>query len=57
MATHFCILAWRIPWIEEHSRLQFGAAESDMTEQLPLDTVDTASQDALKAERIWGLGE
>ena len=22
MATHFSILAWRIPWIEEPSRLQ-----------------------------------
>ena len=22
MATHFSTLAWNIPWIEEHSRLQ-----------------------------------
>ena len=22
MATHSCILAWRIPWTEEHGRLQ-----------------------------------
>ena len=27
MATHSSILAWRIPWTEEH-----GAAVSDMTE-------------------------
>ena len=24
MATHFNILAWRIPWIEERGRLQCG---------------------------------
>ena len=23
MATHASILAWKIPWIEEHGRLQF----------------------------------
>ena len=32
MATHFSILAWRIPWIEEPDRLQSkGSLESDMT--------------------------
>ena len=30
MATHYSILAWRIPWTEE----PWGHKESDMTEQL-----------------------
>ena len=35
MATHFSILAWRIPQTEEPSRLHpWGRKESDMTEQL-----------------------
>ena len=33
MATHFSILAWRIPWTEEPGRLQFtGSKELDTTE-------------------------
>ena len=33
MATHSSILAWKIPWMEEPSGLQFiGHKESDMTE-------------------------
>ena len=33
MATHSCILAWRIPWIEEPGGLwSIGSKESDMTE-------------------------
>ena len=32
VATHSNILAWRIPWTEEPSRLQsMGSQESDMT--------------------------
>ena len=32
MATHSCILAWRIPWTEEPGRLQsMGSQESDTT--------------------------
>ena len=32
MATHFSILAWRIPWTEEIDGLQsMGSKESDMT--------------------------
>ena len=32
MATHFCILAWEIPWTEEPGRLQStGSQESDPT--------------------------
>ena len=35
MSTRSSILAWRIPWTEEPSRLQsVGPQESDMTEQL-----------------------
>ena len=31
MATHSCLLAWRIPWTEEPGRLQsMGSQESDM---------------------------
>ena len=35
-ATHSSILAWKIPWTEELSRLhsQWGRKESDTTEQL-----------------------
>ena len=33
MTTHFSMLAWRIPWTEEASGLQFmGLKELDMTE-------------------------
>ena len=33
MATHFSILAWRIPWAEEPGRLQsMGGKESDRIE-------------------------
>ena len=33
MATHFSILAWRTPWIQEPGGLQsMGHKESDMTE-------------------------
>ena len=36
MATHSSILAWKIPWTEEPSRLHspWGHKESDTTEQL-----------------------
>jgi len=33
MATHFSILAWKIPWTKESGRLQsMGHQELDMTE-------------------------
>ena len=33
MATYISVLAWRIPWTEEPSRLQsMGLQESDMTD-------------------------
>ena len=28
MATHFSILAWKIPWTEEHGRLQSMGSQS-----------------------------
>ena len=35
MATHSSTLAWKIPWTEEHGRLQsVGSLESDTTELL-----------------------
>ena len=35
MATHFSILAWRIPWTQEPGGLQsMGLQESDTTERL-----------------------
>ena len=41
MATHSSVLAWRIPWTEEHgmsmaSCRPWGRKELDMTEQLSL---------------------
>ena len=37
MATHYSILAWRIPWAEEHGGLSpRGRKESDTNEQLTL---------------------
>ena len=37
MATHSCILAWRIPWTEESGGLQsMGSQELDTTERLTL---------------------
>ena len=36
MATHFSIIAWRIPWTEEPDRLQYtGSQELDMTATKP----------------------
>ena len=31
MASHPCILAWRIPWTEEPDGLQSKGSQSDMT--------------------------
>ena len=48
MGTHFSILAWKIPWVEEPGRLQFmDCKESDMTEHTNLVRLllaETASQ-------------
>ena len=32
IVTHSSILAWRIPWTEEHGRLQSMGSQSDTTE-------------------------
>ena len=32
MATHYSILAWRIPWTEEPGGLVHGVTESETTE-------------------------
>ena len=39
IATHFSILAWRIPWTEEPGRLQSKRSQRNMTEQ-SMDTHD-----------------
>ena len=39
MATHSCIIAWKIPWTEEPDGLQsWGHKELDTTERLSADT-------------------
>ena len=42
MATHSSILAWGIPWTEEHGRLYspWSCKELDMTEGLKLSNCD-----------------
>ena len=45
MATHSRILAWRIPWTEEPSRLQSMGSQRDMTERL--NNTHTYSPDCL----------
>ena len=32
MATHFCTLAWRIPWTEEPGELQSTRSQKDQTQ-------------------------
>ena len=42
MATHSVILAWRVPWTKEPSRLPFmGYKQQDMTKQLTYTRVHT----------------
>ena len=67
MATHFSILAWRIPWAEEHDgRLQFmGSQESDTTQSylsaynidckiyIKLSTIMAKSKLHFTKEPIW----
>ena len=36
IATHFSILAWRIPWTEKPAGYSHGVAELDTTERLSL---------------------
>ena len=51
MATHFSILAWRIPWTKEPGGLQSVGSESHMTEQLSF----THSLTLIKKEKIEAL--
>ena len=62
MATHFSILAWRIPWTGEHGRLQsLGHRELDMTEHhLPITHEKTLHMDVtrwstLKSDWLYSL--
>ena len=41
MATHYSILAWRIPWTEEPGGLQSMGSQSDRTEWLTLSQIRT----------------
>ena len=45
MATHSCILAWRIPWAEEPGKLQSMGLQSDMTERLLNKEMNRSSKD------------
>ena len=43
MATHSSTVAWKIPWTEEHGRLQsMGLKESDTTEPLHFRIMDVS---------------
>ena len=58
MATHFSILAWRIPWTEEPGGLQSigsGHKESDMTKQLSTHTCNI--QKPLKKKLIASVNK
>ena len=49
MITHSSILAWKIPWTEEPGGIQSrGCKESDMTEQLTLNTWNLCSKKKAK---------
>ena len=55
MATHPCILAWRIPWTEEPGR---SRKESDTTEQLTIHTHTTHAYNmecckSMESQRVW----
>ena len=39
MATHFNILAWKIPWTEEPGGLQSKGSQRDTLKQLALQTL------------------
>ena len=47
MATHSCILVWKIPWTEEPGGLQStGCKESDITEELSTHTPQSSNSPA-----------
>ena len=60
MATHSRVLAWKIPWAEEPSKLQsMGSLRSDTTEQLHFHALgkEMATHSRVLAWRIPGTGE
>ena len=51
MATHFSILAWKIPWTEEPRRLpSLGSRRVDTAEQLHFTSLYFSAADA----SVWG---
>ena len=59
MATHFSILAERIPWTGEPGRLYspWGGKELDKTERLTLiSTITTSALPRSSGIRYWSLG-
>ena len=57
MATHSCILAWRIPWTEEPAGIQStGSQESDTTEQLNLHHFSGGPVIKMRASTAGGMG-
>ena len=54
MATHSSILAWRIPWKEDPQASPWGCKESDMTEQITLFSVISASDSCVICAILFG---
>ena len=53
MATHYSILAWRIPWTEEHgSYSPWGRQESDTIKRLTLSLSWCSSWDLSRAGQV-----
>ena len=48
MATHFNILAWRVPWTEKPGEPQFMGSESDTTERLSMHAMIHESSSKLR---------
>ena len=60
MASHYSVLAWKIPWMEEPDRLQsMGSLESDTAERLHFHSLEKemATHSSVLAWRIPGTGE
>ena len=60
MAPHSSILAWKIPWMEEPSRLQsMGLQKVDTTERLHFHALEKemATHCSVLAWRVPGTGE
>ena len=47
MATHFSILAWRIPWTEELSGLQGSQNIAGITAELPMPVTELGTHKEL----------